>query len=400
MFAVGYVYEDMHGMFRMTNHLIGSDSNELGSIELLDFNAITVNDFYSFLEFYNVTDYLLICDGKRMHRLVKFLNNNSKVRFYLFSTKLEVLSGQPPLCIKNLTEKFPYKIDPQAIYNQETSSIKNELHLMLTGHYPLNIKDNQIKHLYVENNELLICIDNSVLKNCMINAIIFYDKCTMDISSELFPIMINFQKTKKIVESLSLIHRNNEEILEGIHSFQSSGEVSNHQISRGIIDYTSVINIDRNNRLFFYEDGIYRDYSKKHLITKKFDEEFYIMVNYLSYKNTKRTTPAMRVFPMVINISSLLRKNHMYMVTPYNAFFSNNCLTKHKDFNLIGLVIDDEYYVYDVFHNKNYRVNKVHLLLLEFYLKESMDSTELEEFIPNKLASFKEVFHEFIEEIT
>lgn len=397
---MGFVYEDMHGMFRMTDHLIGSDINELGSLQLLDFRAITVNDFYSFLAFNNVTDYMLICDGERIHRLVKFLNNNSKVRFSLFSTKLELLIGQPPLCIKNLTEKFPYKIDSQAIYNQETSSIKNELHLMLTGHYPLKIKDNQINHLYVENDELLICINNSVLKNCIINAIIFYDKCSMDISSELFPIMINFQKTKNIVESLNLIHRNKEEILEGINSFENSGVVSNHQFSSGIIDYTSVINIDRNNRLFFYEDGIYSDFSKKQLITNKFDDDFYVLVNYLSFKNTQRTSPAMRLFPMVVNISALLRKDHMYMVTPYNAFFSNYCLTKHKDFNLIGLVIDDQYFVYDVFHNKNYRVNKIHLLLLEFHLKENMDSIELQKYIPNKLKSFIEVFYEFIEKIT
>ncbi|MEN2467007.1 hypothetical protein [Ornithinibacillus sp. JPR2-1] len=400
MLVIGYVYEDKYGMFHMTNQLIGADLNKLDSIELLDFYTNTPDDFYSFLEYYNVTDYIFVCDGKRMHRFVGFLNNNYPIRFQLVDTNQILKIGHSTLSSYNLRKKFPNNTALHVKFEQETSPIKDALYLLLTGQYPLNTKGNQIKHFYVENKDLLNKINSSVLKNCVINSIIFYDRCTTDILPELFPVLVNFHREKETIESMKLIHMNEEEIIEGMKSFQSNGEVLNNQITNGIIDYSAVMNIDRNQRLFYFKDGIFRDYSKNYLITNNFDEDFYVLVNYLSYKNTRMTTPIMRIFPMVINISALLGKKKMYMVTPYNAFFTKEYLQKHKDFKLIGFVIDDQYYLYNISLNKNYKVNKATLLLLEYYLKNKIDSIELQKYIPNKLESFKEQFYKIIESIS
>ncbi|WP_155982642.1 hypothetical protein [Paucisalibacillus sp. EB02] len=385
----------------MANQLLGSTVNELVSIDLIDFNVNTPNDFYSFLEYLNVTDYVVICDGDRIHKFVDFLNSNYPIRFHSLNNNLELKTGHSTTLLKkNLQVLFPNKLDSYANFKKDTSPIKNELHLMLTGHYPLNIKNNLIKHLYVEKKELLSCIDNSILKNCAINAIIFYDKSDMNISSNLFLIMVNFQKEKEKIESMNLIHMDKEEILEGIKSFQDSGKVLNHQITNGIIDYSTIMNIERNNRLFYFEEGIYRDYGRKNRITTNFDEDFYVLVNFISYMKNNMITPAMAIYPMVINISALLEKKQMYMVTPFNTFFSKSFLQKHKNFNLIGLVIDDQYYLYNISINRNYKINKVFLLLLEYYLKNNMDSMELQKYIPDKHKSIKKYFYEFIERIS
>ncbi|WP_156914211.1 hypothetical protein [Paucisalibacillus globulus] len=388
-------------MFHMINQLLGTTMNELDSIELIDFNVNTPNDFYSFLEYLSVTEYVVICDGDRILKLVNFLNSNYPIRFNLYNNNLELKTGHSTnLLNNNLKELFPNKLDTLANLEKETSPIKNELHLMLTGNYPLNIKNNLIKHLFVEKTELLRCIDNSILKNCVINSIIFYDKSNVNIASDLFPIMVNLQNEKETIESMNLIHMSKEEIMEGIKSFQSSGKVLNKQITQGIIDYSAIMNMERNNRLFYFEEGIYRDYGRKNLITTNFDEDFYEMVNTISYMKANMITPAMAIYPMVINISALLERQQMYMVTPFNAFFSSSFTQKHKNFNLIGLIIDDQYYLYHISQNKNYKVNKVYLLLLEFYLKNSMDSIDLKSYFPDKLETFNKKFYEFIDRIS
>ncbi|WP_156324030.1 hypothetical protein [Bacillus sp. JCM 19034] len=384
----------------MTKHLIGSNLSELKSLELFDFNLNTVNDFYSFLKFYHITEYIVICDGERIYRFVRFLNSNYNIRFHLLNSQLDIQIGNKQLYPNFIRNMSSIKMNHQKHFSQETSSIKNELQLMLTGHYPLNIQENRIKHLYVESAELFEHIDNSVMKNCIINAVVFYDKSMIDTGSELFPILINFQRMKETVKSMNLIYRNEQEVLTFIHAFKTTGEVFNPQYTKGMLDYTSIMNIDRNNRLFYYNDGIYRDYHKKHLITNKFKADFYELVNYLSFKNTKIMTPLLRVYPMVLNISAILKEKRMYMITPYNAYFIKDCLTKHKNFNLIGLVIGEACYVYDIYKNKNYKVNNAFLLLLEFYLKEKMDSLDLQRYIPNKLESFKGTFYEFIKKIS
>lgn len=400
MLAVGYIQEDKLGMFHMTNQVIGLDLAELESIELFDFNLNTADDFFIFLEFYKITEYFVVCDGDRIHRFVRFLNSNYKISFHLFNTNLDIQIGKKSLFATNFRNMFPNKMNNQKHLIPETSSIKNELQLMLTGHYPLNIKENRIKHLYFEKIELLEHIEKSILKNCIINAVIFFDNSMTDISSELFPIMINFQRMKDTIKLINLISSNKQEILNVIKIFEASGEVLNPQHTNGMIDFSSIMNIDRNHRLFFFEDGIYRDYYKNHLITKRFDEDFYELVNFLSYKNTNIITPVLSVFPMVLNISAILKEKHMYMITPYNSYFLKECFSRHKNFSLMGFVLNEEYYIYDIYNNKNYKVNKVFLLLLEFHLKEKMDSPDLHRYIPNKLELLKRTFYEFIMKIS
>ncbi|MFK3937455.1 hypothetical protein ACI2JA_08055 [Alkalihalobacillus sp. NPDC078783] len=398
MIAVNFVIEDENNEFHSTNfNAYSLKDHENCFLDHYDFDNNSPKNFVEYLEFHDVSDYVFICSGQRIKRLVHFLNEYFDIRFHLFDVDLNPEIGSETILNSFSLERNRMIDNPKKMIE---SNIRKEIHLLITGHYPLSLKSNLLKHIFIEKSKFLLDLDPSILLNSSMNIIIFSNEDFQHIPDIFFCICKSYQLDQNALRELNLVNQSNEEVRANIVQFESTGLINNPQSINGFVDYATVLGIDRLNRLFFYSEGVFADLMRAKELSENRKCDYLNLVNFFSFYKEEPITPSMNIFPTLLNISSQLKNSRkVYAVTPHNTLSNKYFLSHFKNFHLIGLIEDGECSIYNIALNKKYKINKSFILFLEFYLKDDIDSNRLKEIFPSKYDELKDMFYDSISTI-
>lgn len=386
------VQENEIGVFTKKRLLPSEYDRNLFFIDDLDFNTHSINDFYDYLEFHDITDYVFISDGKRIQYLVQFLNKNQNIRFHLCDSNFNHKTGEITTINsvkRNFIEILCHFEDSPS--NNWGMQLKNGIRFWITGSYPYEFRNGLIKHIYLNNIELLNCISNDIIMNSAINSAIIIDNID-EINSLCHPLVcLNLSQIRSNEQLTSTKLCSKEDIQSLFDHFESTSIIDNSSKVQGIIDYASIMDIDRNNRLFYYEHGIYRDYQTNQKLTDLLSSSYLSLMNKRSYLKRNPANPLWDIVPLLINISAHLEGDQTVFITPFSKYFLQQTVSEHKPIKFIGIINSGTCYAYNTFSNKMFKVNKPFLVLLEYYLKGQLHSFEL----ISKFSNYDKILDQF-----
>ncbi|MCE5170619.1 hypothetical protein LQV63_14985 [Paenibacillus profundus] len=378
MIGISVVLENKLGVFSKQELPASITSSDNFFNDDLDFHTHSSNDFYDYLQFHDVSDYVFISDGARVKRFVMFMNLHYDISFHLCDTKFNCMVGDKDIISRvamNLEGELSSATGNE--YDLSGIQLKNGLRFLVTGAYPFSIGNSLIKHIYVDSMNLLNEIHVEIYKFAAINSAVLINDPT-PLESPQFPcIYVDYDKITQNKLLPTSLYLPEHELQEMIDTFKSDGTIDNPSKIQGIIDYAHTLHIDRNNRLFYFSDGIYKDYRKTCCITEQLNSSFMSLLNRLSYISTRKANPLYDIFPLVLNISAHLQGNTSTFITPYSVHQVAQTIDRHKSLKFLGIINDGKKYAYHVLTNKMYEVNDTFLHFLEFDLKEKIDSEEL-----------------------
>lgn len=121
-----------------------------------DFDQSTLTDFIDYIEFQGYEQYVFFVIGEvnRTVRIASFLQDElDHIQFSVIDNKLHVLYGDPSVATLFQGEWT----DHGHVRSQSSSTeyLKNGIMAMFTGFYPENLNKNILKHLYIQNKEIL-----------------------------------------------------------------------------------------------------------------------------------------------------------------------------------------------------------------------------------------------------
>ncbi|EOO13481.1 hypothetical protein [Bacillus cereus] len=380
MKLVTIISENKIGMLQTIsqNNLIQGKHN----LDCFDYDNNSILDFLDYLDFQDCEDYCFICLGNpnRIIKLINHLNNLSDTNFHLYNANLEQLMGSRNLCLDDYQSIDFTHLESIVKKDLSPYQLINGRHALITGVYPANINKKLIKHLYIDNIELLEKINTTIINSMGINSAIYCKEIIEDQNSPdaiPFPILSTNQIDLAInnKEYTTITKDRLNDILLNI---KETSQVMNESQILGYIDYAEVTNIEGCNRLFYSLDGIYKDYLKSNRISKQIDINYQELMIALSNNENMTGTknPLILLYPLFLSLMCSFKSKCSTFITPYTSFQLPH-QSGVSNFNLIGIKTEDLQMCYSMSTGQFFKVNEVFHLLLEAYIKDMLDNPEV-----------------------
>lgn len=365
------------------------------NFKIEDFDFENWEDILDYCYYQGYDNYIIISKGKRILEIVKTLNNNSfYTKFWAFSINQESRNieknpkfdniGVLELFLRQNIEKFRNKLEYPKTLEQE--NLLQGAYAFLTGNYPPNIPENSLKHIYIDQTSDLNLITVSLFIKSNINSAIVISKSV----DKQIPIpFIQLNHSYYSIENFTFIEK--EKLVTYIMNFIDSGEVQSLNAG-GIIDYSTLVEKKGLKRIFIKNSSIYEDFSmKKMLLSNTKDLNIEELINIKSLKQREYTVDInqVNIYYLVLNLGEALNMNGEFIaITPFNK--SLIAPVKNIEWNIIGIMNSTKSYIYVRTTNKFYTTSKRFLVILEFYLKNQMNSYLLKEIVSSKeIVNFK-----------
>lgn len=400
MKLITMVYENEIGMIEELNLNNLSRKGEY-DLDYFNFNTNSISDFIDYLEFQDCEDYCYICAGapNRIMKLINYLNTLTSTNIHLYNTKFEKIIGSHNLSL-DMYKDIDFEKLSEGLKNRGTLQIENGTQAIISGIYPTGLRKNLIKHLYVENLNMLAELHPSLIENMAINSGIYVEKNNEDIKEivkYIYPIFDSEKITSKIRKN-EFKHLTKEKLKKDIEQVRNTGKVLNPDLITGYIDYSTVSGINNNNRLFIYTDGIYQDYSKQVKISNKINASYTEILIKLADVNKddkveEEKESINKMYPFFISILRLLNVKQATFITPFNTY-NLPSQSFSSDFHIIGIINGDLFMVYSIKTGQFYKVNEQFIVLLEAYLKNQLSSQDLKDKFKD---SYDKLLNEFME---
>ncbi|MCU9600459.1 hypothetical protein [Pallidibacillus thermolactis] len=360
-----------------------------------DFDQSTLTDFIDYIEFQGYEQYVFFVIGEvnRTVRIASFLQDElDHIQFSVIDNQLQVLYGDP-----SVATLFKGKwIDRRQVRSQSNSTeyLKNGIMAMFTGFYPENLNKNILKHLYIQNEEILEKISKDVFMNIAINSSIFV-RSHQEKSLNEFPfIMIEGESIEHhYLEEFIQLDKN--EVLSMLDEFKNSGVVRNPYSKKGIFDYSLLVERHTNNRLFFYEDGIYHDYGKKYLITQDLSSNYFNISSqslpaYSAISNYDQVVKS--IFPLMFHLTSYFQVPESKFITPYSRIHFDPITDQLKNLSWVGIENEKGKYVFNLNNKKMYETEALFLEIMEADQKDCLDELRKQHTnIENMINQYREI---------
>jgi hypothetical protein len=394
MIGLSYIQEVDHLIENVQTkeiHSIISDAEQI-HIDEFDFHNSTFLDFIEYIEFQDYTDYIFLTANEfpRIRNIIEFLQAETYIKFHLVDIDFNILYGEKYILehLKNTT----LRLENQSNSN---SKIYNGLMSLFTGVYPQLFNKNLIKHLYVDDMLILSKINKDMILNAGINSSVYINEVENDVSdhSISFPMIKIFKDTLKEfkIEELAFVEK--VELEAKIDLFKNKGIIENCYGQRGIVDYASKVGLNTNNRIFFFNDGIYSDFSKTLLLSEDLSSYYLDVITqsrsyFITYNDQDKIVR--NIFPMMFNISSLFNVSDNSMVTPYNHRKIEPKL-KASNISRVGIQNEQGCYVFDIQRNKLYQTNDLFLHILEYDMKDKKELLKDDLKYQNVISEYEEL---------
>ncbi|QKY71286.1 hypothetical protein [Lentibacillus sp. CBA3610] len=396
MKSIIIIYEDEIGkIIPFVPSQINISPNDNVFIDDFNFDVNSPLDFVDYLRYHEITEYIIFSNGKRINKIVNFVNSFATTIFHIFDFQANLIAGNKDVLEDELQVQIQNYLSENLGFFSSPYTLEEDIHQLITADYPFDYRNNLIKHIHISSRDSLEYIHSTVFENCSMNSIIFTDYSN-DIDN-YFPIKCATETINKYIDKYK--KESKEEIMLSVANFREKGEVNRTWLNIPI-DYFSLLEMSRNNRLFYSNQRIYRDFQNNDLLSKRLDTTYSQIINFNSYFKKKNFNPEEQIFPYLINVSKHLKaKRKLHLITPYNILIHADRWNSYTYFNLIGIIADEKFYILNNKNNIKYEVPKQFLILLEFYLKENLDSKQLKNYFPNKLQQYKDSFFKFMSKI-
>lgn len=357
-------------------------SNTDIQIDEFNFDNNSFNDFIDYLDFQGYEKYIFLVKNSfnRLFKIVDFLENEvSDIEFYIIDEKLSILYGSTDII--NILPPEIAEIDDNNQLDASQTPLLNGLMTLFTGVYPHTINRNLLKHIYVNNIEILKEINTDIWLNMAINSSIFINEPEYAeyLDDEIFntiPTLSLFNDTIKNFDLDQLILIRKSHLEDMIETFKKLSVINNDQQKKGIIDYATLTETYTNNRLFFFEDGVYSDYSKTLKLSPRCSVGYFDILSKSNAANNIASdyeSIIKNIFPLMFNLASVFPDKDCTLINPYTQNKLKSVMNKSVNFSLIGIKSTQGCFAYNLLENRVFQTNELFLEVLEFDQKEQRD---------------------------
>lgn len=359
-----YLHETKKGILVQRNLEVNNLDHHF-DLCLLDFE--NWEDFLDYCEFQDYTSFVFIANGERIIEIAKLLNStyNEQI-FSVYDKDLVLRYGE----MLNLESNL--KVEQIDNNYDEESYLRAGSYSFITGIYETNIPNNVLKHIYLKDSMLINKITLEFFLKSSINTAIV----TSDIPSDniLYPFIylnesyLNLNKYESI---------DKKSLKDNISLFINKGIINSYK-AEGILDFGSLIGLDRNNRIFLSNEGVFADFK---MSERLMDLDSLNLNNLKNSQSINRepdfTLSEATTFNLIATLGSYMNLGQLNVITPYNFGFLPPIKVQNNKF--IGFFNEINYFLYDLTTRKLFRVDNNFLVILEFYIKNQLDSNLLHE---------------------
>ncbi len=359
-----YLHETKKGILVQRNLEVNNLDHHF-DLCLLDFE--NWEDFLDYCEFQDYTSFVFIANGERIIEIAKLLNStyNEQI-FSVYDKDLVLRYGE----MLNLESNL--KVEQIDNNYDEESYLRAGSYSFITGIYETNIPNNVLKHIYLKDSMLINKITLEFFLKSSINTAIV----TSDIPSDniLYPFIylnesyLNLNKYESI---------DKKSLKDNISLFINKGIINSYK-AEGILDFGSLIGLDRNNRIFLSNEGVFADFKMSERLMDLDSLNFNNLKNSQSInREPDFTLSEATTFNLIATLGSYMNLGQLNVITPYNFGFLPPIKVQNNKF--IGFFNEINYFLYDLTTRKLFRVDNNFLVILEFYIKNQLDSNLLHE---------------------
>jgi hypothetical protein len=341
------------------------------SIDTYNFDTNTFLDLLEYTEFQEYADYVFVnfSKSKRLPKIVSFLNTFSE------STKFHFISiedGKESLFDRYLDrgklQNYERKIDSSELI------LKNGLMALFTGIYPRIFRKNIIKHIYFEQQVDVENLHSSVYLNCAINHGLYIDESKKDWDSEV-PSIITFKNSLQTFnKEYELEELSEKELRQQLQEFMESGVVTWQKRKNGIIDYSQMLSLGLERRLFVYADGVYLDYQRTKKLTSLINCTFSEIELAKSRLNQKIEKNGLyEVYPLLVSIAKSMEDEYLTFITPFNNYQFDSIELESYPSEWVVFSTSETHFALHVLSNRTFEVNQLFVEIFEAQMKECIE---------------------------
>lgn len=367
--GICYLKETDKGLLLPIKHNIPEIGKKY-SLCIFDFN--TWEDLLDYCRFQNYDAFIFISDGKRITDISKLLNlHYGKNIFSVYSNKLDLVYGQPVILDDSLTynDSNEYERQDEALY------LKNGAISYVTGMYPNNIPKNIVKHIFLIDEKLLNKLPSDLFIKSDINTSIIMNVDTPINKEYPFIFLTDSYVNIDQYQSIEKI-----ELINYIKTFIKHGSITSYT-SPCVIDFGSLLEFNNLNRIFLSNSSIYSDFQMTDEIINVDELSLNSLRNSQSLKDSTRTIEISlseaTTFNLLATLGFYMKERNLNVVTPFN--YGNLPPENIDHMRFLGLNGKNEDFLYDALTGRFFIVDSNFIIILEFYIKNQMESSKLKE---------------------
>ena len=350
---------------RIDNSVTISDNSEV-FLDKFDFDNYSIEFFLQFLNFKELSDYFFISRGNnRIKNVVEQLNYFSEDIFFhnivlddinIFKTEEDSLND----LINDLKRKNNDSLP--------TSLIHKKINGFYSGYFGIQSSNYTIYAISINERNLLNKLNESIIRNSTLNSIIV-NISKLEYKYFLSDTWNSFPKEVNVLNSVS--------IPELIDTFKCTGFIEFKPYTT-ILDFSVICHQKNLQRLHITKNGIFLDLNEKIRLSKNIHERFSTIINQFSLLEEFDNQIIDKYYLDYFNLTYHLGSS-AYFVTPYNVFSSEKIYNKNIIHDYIGIIVNQDYFIYNINQNKMVKVNERLLHLMELYIKRDYSISSDEE---------------------
>ena len=379
MVGISCIIEE-NGLFKNVEEsnlkeLLSDESIDI-HFDKFDFDNNTFIDFVDYLDFQEYQKYIFFVSGslERIYKLVGFLEKEMEgTDFYIVNDNLEMKHGNFELLDVLQPLKGRFQLDQDKAKMTHLLYLRNGLMSLFSGVYPHTVNKNTLKHLYIEDYNIIKNINTEVYYNMGMNSSVFIDQSSEEVELKAdylkeVPNIILLNNTLTNFQKEDLISVETDELNALISKFKQTGVVENIQSKKAIFDFANLTETSTNNRLFFFSDGIFNDYLKGNLVSRNINLSYFDILSKYKINNgeqDKYDSVIKSIYPLMFNLSSSFKGYATTFITPYTKNILDPLVDTIVEFKLIGIKNNKGCFVYNLQTNKIFETNETFLELLK-----------------------------------
>ena len=370
--GISFIKESEKGLLIPLEASINKSKIDAYDYCYLDYD--TWEDFIDYCDFQGYSAFVFISNGERIIEICKRLNLfYEKEIFCVYDEHFNFRYGKT-VCLDDVCsfKDVPFEFN-------EDNSLDQGSYAFTTGIYPPNISNNVLKHIFLEDESLIGVLNLDLfIKSSINSAVIMPENFSGNLPQPYILLTTSYtDKTK-----YQYISR--EELLKNISRYVEDGMVHAYT-SKGVIDFEDILGFKSAKRIFISNSGIYTDFEMKNKLSNN-KEQLSIdsIKNLLSLKSEANGNSTFEAYTynLIATIGFYLGLGEIIAITPYNhGFLPPKEIVNNR---YLGLCSNDGHYIYDTFNKKMFSTNELSMVILEFYIKNQMDSPKLQELVPEK----------------
>lgn len=370
MIGLNFVYEKRELLFSID---IVADINEKYTLDSFDFDNQSFDDYIDYLEFLGFDEYIFVTLEKpgRLSKVVTYLQQFLTVNFQIIELfELEKILSKSDCLLLNteLSKNRMYKeilsLDIEKVYENGYRAFNTEI-------YPIEFGKGLLKHVLVDDLEIFLSENASLLRYFTINSAIYLENAPKS-SSINIPVIA---KKKYEIEGNEYPKMSLEDLYNHIILFLKTGRL---ELCSNILDYGIIVGISKFNSLVFCKQEFYLD-QRKTLKIGKSQDVYKKLVNEATQSGNIGKLEKVReeikyLIPILIDINRIY--GHLEFITPFNEYRLPRVCNDGIKLGWIAFKNEEVSFAFNIISKRLFKVNDFFIENFEYVIKNQDKKSE------------------------